>query len=243
MVPIKTSNLIPSSSVKKRTTIGRISDESANVVFFPGDGYNYCLEFTGRFGCLLGGRDGIFNIRADVYKKEIQPKTMIGEQLKDKAVEITKNLLKMIGFEGEVKVVESGSYDNQIFTISIESDKDLSMLIGKNGQNLNALDHIIRLLVIRQAINTSDENPLKFIVDVNDYRKSRTNYLIEIARTVARRVIQTQKAEALLPMSSYERRLVHTELASFKEVQTESIGQEPRRRIVVKPQLDNQAGF
>ena len=73
------------------------------------------------------------------------------------------------------------------------------------------------------------------MVDVNNYRKARANYLIETAREAAQRVIQTQKAEALSPMTSYERRLVHTELAGYKEVQTESIGQEPHRRIVVKP--------
>ena len=111
------------------------------------------------------------------------------------------------------------------------------MLIGKNGQNLSAFDHLARLLVNRNLGTIADQQSINFIVDVNDYRKSRTNYLVDVARNVAKRVIQTQRAEALLPMNAYERRLVHTELALFKEVQTESIGQEPRRRIVVKPLL------
>ncbi len=160
---------------------------------------------------------------------------------KNKIIEITKDLLQRVGFEGEVKFAENGPSESGLATISIESDKDLSMLIGKNGQNLEAFERLVRLLVTRKlatatAGQADPENDLHFIIDVNDYRKSRTDYLIGIARDVARRVIQTQRAEALLPMSSYERRLVHTELASYKEIQTESVGQEPRRRIIVKPQ-------
>ncbi len=153
---------------------------------------------------------------------------------KNKIVEIAKDLLQRVGFEGEVKFAENGPSESKLSTISIESDKDLSMLIGKNGQNLEAFERLVRLLASRKLADP--ENELHFIIDVNDYRKSRTNYLIGIARDVARRVIQTQRAEALSPMSSYERRLVHTELASYKEIQTESVGQEPRRRIIVKPQ-------
>ncbi len=169
------------------------------------------------------------------------------EDRKNKIIEITKDLLQRVGFEGEVKFAENGPSESGLATISIESDKDLSMLIGKNGQNLEAFERLVRLLATRKLARQNfapqnlsgqadPENDLHFIIDVNDYRKSRTDYLIGIARDVARRVIQTQRAEALSPMSSYERRLVHTELASYKEIQTESVGQEPRRRIIVKPQ-------
>ncbi|MDP2933563.1 MAG: R3H domain-containing nucleic acid-binding protein [bacterium] len=169
------------------------------------------------------------------------------EDRKDRIIEITKDLLQRVGFEGEVKFAENGPSESGLATISIESDKDLSMLIGKNGQNLEAFERLVRLLVSRKLARPNfapqnlgeladPENDLHFIIDVNDYRKSRTDYLVGVARDVARRVMQTQRAEALLPMSSYERRLVHTELASYKEVQTESVGQEPRRMIIVKPQ-------
>lgn len=165
------------------------------------------------------------------------------ENRKNKIIEIAKDLLQRIGFEGEVKFTENGSSESKLATISIESDKDLSMLIGKNGQNLEAFERLVRLLATRKlttatAGQADPENDLHFIVDVNDYRKSRTDYLVGVAKDAARRVIQTQRAEALSPMSSYERRLVHTELASYKEIQTESIGQEPRRRIIVKPQQE-----
>lgn len=167
------------------------------------------------------------------------------EDVKNKITDTVRDLLTKVGFEGEVKLTEGGTKtestsgtgkETQTFLVaSIESDGDLSMLIGKNGQNLTAFDHVARLLVSRKLNTEPGKPPVNFIVDVNDYRKSKTNYLVDVARNVAKRVIQTQRAEALLPMNAYERRLVHTELALFKELQTESIGQEPRRRIVVKP--------
>ncbi|MEK7151609.1 MAG: R3H domain-containing nucleic acid-binding protein [Patescibacteria group bacterium] len=169
------------------------------------------------------------------------------EDIQNKIQEIVQNLLDKVGFDGTVRLTEgvlgkdgSDLIENKkegFMVVSIESDKDLSVLIGKNGQNLIAFDHIAHLLVNRGINSDVSKLPVNFIVDINDYRKSRANYLVDIAHNVAKRVIQTQKAEALLPMNAYERRLVHTELASFKELQTESIGQEPRRRIVVKPTL------
>lgn len=169
------------------------------------------------------------------------------ENTHTKIIETVQDLLKRVGFEGEVKLSENapllpanesdGEEKKSFLVVSIESDNDLSMLIGKNGQNLNAFDHIARLLVNKKLNGYDGKSPVNFMVDINDYRKSKTNYLVDVARNAAKRVIQTQKAEALLPMSSYERRLVHTELAAFKEIQTESIGQEPRRRVVIKPIL------
>lgn len=161
------------------------------------------------------------------------------ENRKDAIIEITCDLLNKAGFDGKVRFIENNPVGSKFATVSIESDNDLSMLIGKGGQNLCALEHLIRLIVARKMPSPEGIN---FIVDINDYRKSRTDYLIGVARDIAQRVIQTQKAEALAPMSSYERRLIHTELASFKEIQTESIGQEPRRRIIVKPQLEQPLG-
>lgn len=165
------------------------------------------------------------------------------EEQKNKIAEITRDLLDRAGFSGEIKFSESTGESNSLTMLTIESDQDLGMLIGKNGQNLAALEHLVRVMTVRVMYGNDKQWPPveaaaalpSFVLDINDYRKSKTNYLIEVARNVARRVVETRRAEALLPMTAYERRLVHTELAGYKEVQTESIGQEPRRRIVVKP--------
>jgi spoIIIJ-associated protein len=149
-------------------------------------------------------------------------------------IEIVKELLGKMGFEAGARLVEGGFEGSSFPVLSIESDNDLSMLIGKNGQNLNALEHLIRLIIFRKN-GDQNQNSSNFAVDINDYRKSRTKYILETAKNAVSRVVASQRAEALAPMSSYERRIVHTELASCKDIHTESIGEEPRRRIVIKP--------
>ena len=146
----------------------------------------------------------------------------------------TKEVLNRAGFDGEVKI-NSGTVNAAMPVVTIESEDDLGILIGKNGQNLTALEHILRLIMIKR--NQNNKAMINFVLDINNYRQAKSGYITEQAHSAAQRVISTQKAEALAPMTAYERRLVHTELASYKEVQTESIGEEPRRRIVIKPLL------
>ncbi len=161
------------------------------------------------------------------------------EENQNKIIDITKDVFTRLGFDGEVKFLKDQNNDKKFPVLAIESTQDLSILIGKNGQNLSALEHVVKIIALRKLRSEGpEENKIcNFILDINDYRSSKANYIAEVAREVAKRVMQTQRPEAMPPMSSYERRIVHTELTLFKEVNTESIGQEPRRRIVVKPQL------
>lgn len=160
---------------------------------------------------------------------------MTTENEKNKIIEATQDVLKQAGFEGEVKLIDTGFDNNSFPVVSIESDKDLSMLIGRSGQNLSAFEHIVKIIAARRLGRSEDFDRKNFVIDINDYRKARATHVLGLAKSAAQRVISTQRAEALLPMSPYERRLVHTELAGCKEIQTESIGEEPRRRVVIKP--------
>ncbi len=114
--------------------------------------------------------------------------------------------------------------------VAVQADDNGRLLIGKNGQNLKALEHVVRVMWLRQ----NPENR-SVIVDVNDYRAERSKELIQLVRETATRVQQTRRSEAFEPMTSYERRLVHTELATYSDLSTESVGQDPHRRVVIKP--------
>lgn len=171
---------------------------------------------------------------------------MKSQEQKQQIIEVAKDILSRVGLEADVRMIDAspGPADKleakspgALPVISIESDKDLSMFIGRNGQNLNALEHVIRLIAAKKLGAGATPEERNFVLDINDYRKTKAQYILDIARQAAGRVISTRKAETLLPMSSYERRLVHTELAIFDEIQTESVGEEPRRRVVVKPIL------
>jgi len=93
------------------------------------------------------------------------------------------------------------------------------------------LNHLVQILARK-----NNEPPIFF--DINNYRKERENLIIELARAAARKVTATKQDISLPAMNSYERRLVHTELAVHPEVTTESVGSGKARYVVVRPILD-----
>lgn len=141
-----------------------------------------------------------------------------------------RRMAEYMRIECSVRIDANMNHPQQPIAIGISVADDARFLIGKNGQNLKALEHIIRLASLRQ-------NPTQLVtsVDVNDYRKIQTNELVQRIHEVAVRVRNTRKPEALDPMAAYERRVVHTELATYHDLATESVGQEPQRRVVIKP--------
>lgn len=141
----------------------------------------------------------------------------------------TEKILEIMGFECEVEVslVEG---DNNKFVCDIKTQKDANFIIGQNGENLQALQHIVRLLVRKQV-----EENIKFILDVNSYKKDQEVSIIELAESSAKKVIKEKRAVVLRPMSAYNRRLVHMLLSQNEKVITESIGDNDERRIVIKP--------
>lgn len=143
---------------------------------------------------------------------------------------IVKNVVALLGYDEAIVEVFENEKDPTLKVVTVSSEEDLSLLIGKNGQNLKAIEHIARVLAFKKSPERAN-----FVMDINDYRKSRARFVVQNAVEVANRVKESKKAEVLVPMSSYERRLVHIELASYPDVETESIGEEPKRRVVVRP--------
>ncbi len=117
-----------------------------------------------------------------------------------------------------------------VLRISIVTGQEGKMLIGAQGANLNALQHIIRC-VLRKHL---DEN-VHIIVDVNGYRMRREKNLFGFAEEVAKRAQRTGRPVTLSPMNAIDRRIIHTALAGHKEVLTESMGDGTQRRVVVRP--------
>ncbi len=150
---------------------------------------------------------------------------------KSAIVNSVRTIVTAMNLDCTVECAEEVQGDKVAVTLAIYTPENAKFLIGKNGQNLTALEHVLRTMVTKEygtAIQALS-------VDVNDYRKLRASHIRDVARQAVMRVRSTQKAEALMPMTSYERRVVHMELASMSDVATESVGQDPQRRIVIKP--------
>lgn len=148
--------------------------------------------------------------------------------------EVIKTIEKMVSFMNvdcrvEAKFQPADGHGEGAVAVSVQTSADARFLIGRNGQNLKALEHILRAMLVKE----NKEGTI--VLDINDYRKSRTDYLVDVAKQAVTRVRNSQKAEALFPMSAYERRIVHMELAAYPDIATESIGSEPQRRVIIKP--------
>jgi len=107
---------------------------------------------------------------------------------------------------------------------------DLSILIGRRAETLNALQYIAGLIVSKELGHS-----VPLIVDVEGYRSRRENQLRQLARRMAEQVVKTKRRQVLEPMPAGERRIVHIELRNHPDVTTESIGDEPRRKVTIKP--------
>ncbi len=108
--------------------------------------------------------------------------------------------------------------------------KDLSILIGRKAETLNALQLITRLMVGKELSRS-----VNLLVDVQGYRKRRKEQLTRLARKMADQAIRTGKRQTLEPMPPYERRIVHLELRDNPHVETLSVGEDPRRKVTIIP--------
>jgi len=153
------------------------------------------------------------------------------EKFIEEITSLTKEFISKIGIEGTVSVADDEERGHSLIVSVVTTDK-VDDVIGRNGNGLRSVEHILRALANKKISENIHTN---FVLDINDYRKTKTNQLIKLAQDIAERVKTSRKAEALNPMSSYERRIVHLELASHSDIATESIGEDPKRRIVIKP--------
>ncbi|MBI2024384.1 KH domain-containing protein [Candidatus Giovannonibacteria bacterium] len=151
----------------------------------------------------------------------------MGEE-KEKIKEIIAELLSKMEIFGEVNIFETT--DNVQFQIKAH---EAGLLIGEKGENLVSLNHLIKRMV--EAKIGKIEVP--YSIDVNDYQKQKAEEIKDLARLSAQRVRYFKKEIQLRPMSSYERRIVHAILTEYPDIITQSVGEEPNRKVVIKPFL------
>ena len=101
-------------------------------------------------------------------------------------------------------------------------------LIGYRGETLYSMQNIL-VAVASKGL----QNRVRVILDIEDYKGKREKTLEDLAERMARKVIKTGKSVTLEPMKAYERKIIHSKLQNSDKVTTKSIGEEPRRRLVI----------
>ena len=172
---------------------------------------------------VAAARGSVASERAELEAAEASPEALAAGKV------ILEQLLAHIGFDARVDV-ETGETSRLNVLGAGQEREELGALIGRKGERLSALQHLVNLMLSRQMGTWT-----RVLVDVEDYRGRRERQLREIADRAARRVVETGKMLQLEPMPALERRWVHLALKANPDVVTQSIGEEPNRRIVVLP--------
>ena len=142
----------------------------------------------------------------------------------DFVVNYLKNIIESMGIE----VTLTPSYSDGLIRIKLSTNHN-SILIGKDGETLQALNE-----VCRSAANATYKKRIRVLLDINDYKQEKYSKLISIAKREAIKVSKTKITASLSPMSADERRAVHNALVSFKHVKTVSVGEGRNRHITIE---------
>lgn len=143
--------------------------------------------------------------------------------------EVVVNIFTKAGFSPKEVTIRRGQ-DAWEVDVSME---DAGLAIGEEGAHLAAWEQVLRAALQKFLPETSGY--LRVSLDLNHYRAMHNEELREIARRAAREAVLKKKPVELAAMSAYERRIIHTELALRPDVMTESAGEAPSRKVVVKP--------
>ena len=148
--------------------------------------------------------------------------------------EILEKLLELMEMEAEVTPSEEFSVNNDDGTsasigLNIEGD-DLGILIGRRGQTMGALQHIVRIIMAQQH-----DSRIPIVLDVEGYKQRRCEGLRALAVRLADQVKTRKMPFSMEPMSAFERRVVHLALADRRDIFTESTGMGMNRKVVIKP--------
>lgn len=157
---------------------------------------------------------------------------MTGSQVPlDEQVELAENftrgLIERFGVSATVTARAEGDDD---VMIDIEGP-DLGLLIGPRAATLDAVQELVRTTVQRRI----GGHGARVHVDVAGYRARRETALIEFAKQAAQRALESGRDQVFEPMSPVDRKIVHDTVNEIEGVETISEGEEPRRRVVIKP--------
>jgi len=162
--------------------------------------------------------------RAELEAAEASPEALAAGK------EILETLMGHLGFEGVTVEIREGE-TSRLNVVGDGADREaLGSLIGRKGERLSALQHLVNLMLSRRTGQWT-----RVLVDVEDYRGRRERQLVDLATRAAERVAETGKMLQLEPMPALERRWIHIALRDNDGVSTQSIGEEPNRRVVVLP--------
>jgi spoIIIJ-associated protein len=149
-----------------------------------------------------------------------------------KARELLSGILSKMTFECQVTAAET----DDMIILSITGNES-GLLIGRRGQNLDALQYILN-----KSVNKADSERKMIVVDSEEYRKRREESLLGMAQRIREKVKKTQKPLSLSHMNAHDRRIIHLALQEDEDLITKSRGEGEYRKVIVLPAKRSNAG-
>lgn len=165
-------------------------------------------------------------------EEAVEGDEVVNEETMQIAANVVRDLLEKMRVKAMInsKIGEAADeVDSRVIMIDILGD-DLSFLIGRHSEVLHSLQYITSLIVGREVGHW-----VPLIIDVQGYRERRERQLRQMASRMADQVAKTGRRISLEPMTATERRIIHLALRDNSEITTESIGEEPNRKVVIYP--------
>ena len=157
---------------------------------------------------------------------KLTPKTVApGEDL---SLDFVRRLIEDLGIRASASLVTRDEGGREI---CIEGE-DASMLIGRHGETLDALQYLSNLAATRKNVN-GERIRDHVVIDIEGYRAKREQTLRALARRMAAKALRTKRSVMLEPMNAYERRIIHSEVQDIPGVSTNSVGADNNRKVVI----------
>ncbi|HOS53698.1 MAG TPA: RNA-binding cell elongation regulator Jag/EloR [Anaerolineaceae bacterium] len=192
------------------------------------------------FETLIDEHEPIFTGDADSEEITLEPSSVHAIDLADLSEEDQQNvksvrsvvieLLERMRVKADVSaryIEPQDEKDQRVVLVDVEG-KDLSILIGRRSETLNALQYITGLIVSKELGRW-----VPLLIDIQGYRSRRERQLRQLGRRMADQAVQTGRKQTLEPMPANERRIIHLELRDHPQVFTESVGEEPYRKVTI----------
>ncbi len=179
----------------------------------------------------LGGRQARVRLSVKTLNAEIPSSPQVLDESVNLARGIVIDMLEKMSVTAEVEA-HLGQPDDQGETpilVNITGD-DLGMLIGRHAEILNAMQYLVNQMLSRKL-----ERWVQVVIDVEGYRARRETQLRQLANRMADQAVKTGRRQNLEPMPAGDRRIIHIALRDHTEVTTQSVGEEPTRKVTVIP--------
>ena len=209
-------------------TVSEAVTEATISLGVPSDGIEYIIISEGSSGLFgMFSKEAVIKARVKEEEATLEDAAEAQEEAKgsDPLTDFLTAILEQMGTPAEVQI----EVDEAEKTINVNLEgENTGEIIGKKGQTLDALQYLAGIVA-----NKGNDEYYRLRLDTKNYRERRAKTLENLAKNTAIKVRKTRRKVELEPMKPYERRIIHAYLQNEPGITTKSVGEEPRRRVVV----------